>query len=168
MPTSTFLAPPGGELTRSAMAEATRYHVLPPDPVFDEEETAARPADQALVGNVLNPNQVQIVYEYVFGDSWDHLVRVEERSRGGDPAHVPTCLAGENAAPIDDMGGIGGYYQWLEALRNESDDMHEDALQWLGKDFDPTHFDLKAANKALAVTFKPAPRKPRKKRKKKD
>ena len=160
-----FLVPPGGKLTRSAMAEATRYHVLPPDPVFDDVDATDVRADEALVGQVLNRDQKQIVYEYDFGDSWDHLVRVEKRTPGGDQDHVPVCLAGENAAPLDDSGGIAGYYQWLDALRDESDEMHEDAIDWLGEDFDPTHFDLNAANKALAAAFKPAPRKPRKPRK---
>ena len=31
-----FLAPPDGKLTHKAMTEATRYHVMPPDPFFAE------------------------------------------------------------------------------------------------------------------------------------
>ena len=50
-----FLAPPGGKLTRRGVADATRYHVLPPDPMFDDDEAADdRRADEALVGQVLN------------------------------------------------------------------------------------------------------------------
>jgi hypothetical protein len=38
-----FLVPPGGKLTRRAMAEARRYHMLPPDPVFGEDEAKIVP-----------------------------------------------------------------------------------------------------------------------------
>ena len=163
-----FLAPPGGKLTRKAMAEATRFHVLPPDPGFDDEEKEDVPADDVLVGRVLNKECPQIVYEYDFGDSWEHLVRIEKRTTGGDQDHVPVCLAGENAAPLEDSGGMYGYYNWLDALQNEMNPMHEEAVDWLGKGFDPAHFDLNAANKSLAAAFKIVPKKPRKPRKKKD
>lgn len=160
-----FLAPPGGKLTRRAMVEATRYHVLPPDPVFDDEDDD-HPADEAMVGRVLNLEQKQVIYEYDFGDSWQHLVKVEKRAPGGEPDHVPVCLAGENAAPRDDMGGIDGYYQWLDILRDEEDESHEDAIGWLGKDFDPARFDLDRANARLRATFKPLPKRTRKNAKK--
>lgn len=163
-----FLAPPGGKLTRSAMRDATRYHVLPPDPVFGEDYKNDVPADESLVGQVINRNQKQILYEYDFGDSWEHLVRVEKRTPGGDPDHVPVCLAGENAAPSEDMGGIGGYYQWLDALRDETDEMHPEAVGWLGEDFDPARFDLSIANRRLAAAFKPSPKKARKPRNKRE
>jgi hypothetical protein len=154
-----FLAPPGGKLTRRAMADAERYHVLPPDPVFAEDQDD-RPADESLVGQVINREQKQVVYEYDFGDSWEHLVKVEKRTPGGEQDHVPVCLAGENAAPLDDMGGIYGYYEYLAALHDEGHEMHDDAVDLLGEDFDPTRFDLAEANKRLKATFRPAPKRP--------
>ncbi len=160
-----FLVPPGGKLTRSAMRDAMRYHVLPPDPIFPEDQEEDRRADEAIIGWIFDDKQKQIVYEYDFGDSWQHLVKLEKRTPGGDPEHVPICLAGENAAPRDDMGGIYGYYHYLEALQNSRHEMHEEAVQWLGKDFDPARFDLNEANKRLSMAFKPAPKKPRKRRK---
>jgi hypothetical protein len=105
----------------------------------------------------------QIVYEYDMGDSWQHLVKLEKRTPGGDQDHVPQCLAGENAAPLDDMGGIWGYYEFLAALEDPSHDMHERAVEWLGKDFDPLKFDLQEVNWRLKQCFKPPPKKPRKK-----
>jgi hypothetical protein len=161
-----FLAPTGGKLTRRAFTEATRYHGLPPDPVFDDEMPGDRPADQALVGQVINREQKQIIYEYDFGDSWEHLVKVEKRKPGGEPDHVPVCLAGENAAPFDDMGGIYGYYNYLEALRDKNHPMHDEAVVVLGKDFDPARFDPAEVNEHLKAVFKPAPKRPHKPRKK--
>jgi hypothetical protein len=159
---------PGGKLTWAARREAKRNLVLPPDPVFDDEEGRDYPADETMIGRAFTPECKQIVYEYDFGDSWEHLVRLEKRSPGGDPAHVPQCLAGENAAPLDDMGGMYGYYDWLDALRDPAHEMHEEAVDWLGEGFDPARFDLDEPNRRLAEAFKPVTRRPRKRRKKGD
>jgi len=161
-----FMVPPGGKLTRTAMRDATRYHVLPPDPVFDDDGDKAGRADEILVGRIFTEYCKQIVYEYDFGDSWEHLIKLEKRTPGGDQDHVPVCLAGENAAPRDDMGGIFGYYQLLESLRDETNEMHVEAARWLGKDFDPARFDLDLANDRLKAAFKQVPKRPRKPRKK--
>lgn len=159
-----FHVPPGGKLTRKAMRDAVRYHVLPPDPFFDEDEKGELRADEQLVGRVFTDDCKQIVYEYDFGDSWEHLVKLEKRTKGGDQSHVPECLAGENAAPPEDSGGTWGYYDWVDALRDEKHEMHEDAVEWLGKDFDPSRFDIDAVNKRLKKVFKPLPpKKPRRK-----
>lgn len=159
-----FLVPPGGKLTRAAMREAVRYHVLPPDPIFgdDEDEEKSGNADEAMIGRVFNEQCKQIVYEYDFGDSWEHVVKLEKRTRGGDQSHVPQCLAGENAAPLEDIGGLGGYYDWLDALRDKEHESHEEAVEVLGEDFDPARFDLEVANRRLAQAFKPAPKRRRK------
>ena len=42
----------------------------------------------------------------------------------------------------------------------------EEAIEWLGEEFDPAAFDLEQANKRLGMAFKPAPTKPKKPRKK--
>lgn len=160
-----FLVPPGGKLTRAALRDAKRYHVLPPDQFFDDEQNDS-PADEALVGRIFSPECKQIVYEYDFGDSWEHLVKLEKRTPGGDQDHVPRCLAGENAAPYDDMGGIAGYYEWVYAVRDPEHAMHEEAIESLGEQFDPARFDLDEANRRLAAAFKPVPKRPRKPRKK--
>ena len=63
------------------------------------------------------------------------------------------------------MGGIFGYYQWLDAWEDKSNEMHEVATEWLGEDFDPTRVELDELNWRLAQAFKRAPKKPRKPRK---
>jgi len=159
-----FLVPPGGKLTRNAMRDAVRYHVLPPDPVFGDD--GGLRADEALVGRVFTEDCQQIIYEYDFGDSWEHLVKMEKRTPGGDQDHIPVCLAGANASPMDDVGGIPGYYYRLEALQDKHHEMHADAVEWFGADFDPLHFDIDRVNKRLKAAFKPVPKKPGKPKKK--
>ena len=49
------------------------------------------------------------VYEYDFGDSWNHDVLLEGVLIPEAGSTYPRCLAGENACPPEDCGGIWGY-----------------------------------------------------------
>jgi len=60
------------------------------------------------------------------------------------------------------LGGIPGYYQCLEALHDPEAEMHEQAVEWLGSDFDPARFDLSEVNWRLAASFKTVLKRPRK------
>jgi hypothetical protein len=158
-----FLVPPGGKLTQGAMREAIRYHVLPPEPSFGDEGRAGK-ADEAMIGRIFNPQCKQIIYEYDFGDSWEHLVTLVKRTPGGDQSHVPRCLEGESAAPPENIGGIDGYYDWLDALHDKEHESHDEAVETLGEGFDPTRFDIDLANRRLVQAFVPAPKRRRKRK----
>jgi hypothetical protein len=162
-----FILTPQGKLTQRAMREARYFRIMPPDPVSDPFQANDGRADQTLLAQIFRGDVQQVIYEYDFGDSWHHLVKLEKRTPGGDQDHVPVCLAGENAAPLDDMGGIYGYYQWLDARRDSSNAMHEQAVESLGDNFDSARCDLAEVNRRLSKAFRPIPPKPRKPRQKK-
>jgi hypothetical protein len=89
------------------------------------------------------------VYEYDFGDSWEHKVVLEKILPSDASFKHPVCLAGANACPPEDCGGIGGYYHLLEILVDPNHEEHEEMKEWLGYALDATHFDLEAANAAV-------------------
>ena len=62
----------------------------------------------------------------------------------------PICLKGERACPPEDIGGVGGYYDYLEALKNKDNDVYEDVLEIFGDEFDPEEFDLDEINQYLS------------------
>ncbi len=95
-------------------------------------------------------NKEQLDYEYDFGDSWRHEVRLEKTLTGEAGVKYPICMEGEYKCPPEDVGGIHGYYRMLESLANPDDDEHEEFLQWLGKPFDPKEFDLNESNRWLS------------------
>ena len=64
------------------------------------------------------------------------------RGHAGPEVRIPRCIDGANACPPEDSGGITGYDMKQAALRDKSDPYHKAAVEWLGDDFDPTHFDL--------------------------
>lgn len=81
-------------------------------------------------------------YHYDFGDGWQHDIRVVGRETP-DGAH---CVDGARACPPEDCGGPGGYARILEAQADRNDPEHEDVTAWLGRPFDPTAFDMEAAD----------------------
>jgi hypothetical protein len=42
----------------------------------------------------------------------------------------------------EDCGGVPGYYDLLEAIRDPDHGEHADMLEWIGGDFDPEFFSL--------------------------
>ena len=61
----------------------------------------------------------------------------------------PVCLKGKGACPPEDVGGVWGYYGFLEAIHDPNHEEHDSYLEWIGGEFDPEAFDLDAVNKAL-------------------
>jgi hypothetical protein len=89
------------------------------------------------------------IYGYDFGDSWDHELLVEKISPSEETRISPLCLGGERACPPEDCGGIWGYEEFLEAIKDPKHERHEKLLNWIGGVFDPEAFDLNAINKGL-------------------
>jgi len=115
-----------------------------PDPegeVYDER--------QFTLGQVVRRAGDRFTYEYDFGDGWMHEVIVERVLPREPWAQYPVCVAGERACPPEDVGGLYGYYDLLEALQNAAIPGHERALEWVGDGFDPDAFDLDTVNRRL-------------------
>ena len=53
-------------------------------------------------------NEQPFLFEYDFGDSWEHDVVVEEVLRSSVTLKHAVCLDGANACPPDDVGGTCG------------------------------------------------------------
>jgi hypothetical protein len=89
------------------------------------------------------------IYDYDFGDSWEHEVLLEEVVPRSSPARYPMVLAGRGACPPEDVGGLSGYYHFRKVIRDPEHPEHEDMMEWAGKDFDPAAFDVQAVNRAF-------------------
>jgi len=119
-----------------------------------EWETPVRNERRARLEQVAKEEGEAFIYEYDMGDSWRHQVLVEEVWADAGNGEGPVCLAGERACPPEDCGGVHGYYDTIERLRDPNDDEHEQTKTWIeamtGGPFDPDAFDLAAVNRALA------------------
>jgi len=110
--------------------------------VLDENETAVR--------DIVRRAKSAFVYEYDFGDSWDHRITVEKILEP-DPAAVryAQCLDGERACPPEDCGAVWGYEDLLKVIRNPKHKEYRSMMEWLGGKFNPEAFDCDKINKYL-------------------
>lgn len=91
----------------------------------------------------------KFAYEYDFGDSWHHQVLVEKILPPDGSIKHAICLAGANACPPEDCGGIFGYYNLLQAVADPKHPDHVDLTEWLGGPWDSSALDLDAVNEDL-------------------
>lgn len=90
-------------------------------------------------------------YVYDFGDNWEHIIQVEKVLEADSQVKYPRCVKGSRACPPEDCGGPSGYEEFLEAIADPEHEQHEEMLDWIGDDFEPEAFDIKAINKDLAA-----------------
>jgi hypothetical protein len=122
----------------------TSYGPDPDGELGFADEAKARLADVARVGT-------RIGYEYDFGDSWEHELVVEASVVAEAGQTYPACIGGEGACPPEDSGGAYGFQELKEILAGPPSPEHDEMREWAGGDYDPTGFDLAAANAAVAA-----------------
>jgi hypothetical protein len=88
-------------------------------------------------------------YEYDFGDDWQHEMVVEKVFPRKPGESYPVCLKGKGACPPEDVGGVWGYADFLDIIRNPEHPAYEETLEWVGEEFNPEHFELDEVNARL-------------------
>lgn len=121
-----------------------KYYGIP-DPDFPDN---IRSESNVRLDKIAQPGGT-LIYEYDFGDSWEHEIKIEKNLSPEKDQRYPVCLDGKRACPPEDCGGFHGYQRLLRILRNPKHEEYDDMLDWIGEDFDPEAFDLVEINKAL-------------------
>jgi hypothetical protein len=88
------------------------------------------------------------LYEYDFGDSWRHEILLEAVLPQEKGKTYPVCVDGARACPPEDCGGIFGYAEILEALKNPEHPRREFWRETYSS-LDPERFDLGRVNRML-------------------
>ncbi len=112
------------------------------------------------VSQLLKEKGDKLLYEYDFGDGWQHDVVLEKILPFKQGQTLPVCLAGERACPLEDIGGIPGYEMCLHALANSDDPTYEAYLEFTVEDFDADYFSVECVNEDLEAYRCPEPNKP--------
>lgn len=102
------------------------------------------------VSDLLPFEKSKMVYEYDFGDNWAHDIILEKILPVQRDKTYPVCTAGKRNCPPEDCGGVWGYEDLLEILKQPQHEEYESTLEWLGGDFDPDEFDRELVNQLLA------------------
>jgi len=117
-----------------------------PDPEYDPEVENEKLMRLSQVFSGVNDKSI---YEYDFGDNWEHEILIEKVLPVDEEIHYPVCLAGQRACPPEDCGGIQGYIRFLEAIQKNSHPEHDEMLEWVGGSFDPEDFNLNEINQKI-------------------
>jgi len=95
----------------------------------------------------------EILYRYDFGDGWEFIIRLEDVV---DDYYFgyPTLLDGAETAPPEDVGGIPGFYNFLEVYRDEKHPQHKEMKVWAdSQSF--REYDLEWVNQLLkSIAYK--------------
>ena len=119
-------------------------------PMDDDRGTEPRiEAGKVRLRDVLKPRKTVIDYIYDFGDYWEHQLIVTDVRAGEPGISYPRYIGGEQNGPLEDCGGIPGFYALLEILADPKHPEHADSKKWSG-DFDPHTFDDLPIEYALA------------------
>ncbi len=120
--------------------------------VPDEEDVGPRKTRDERkykLSDVVPAEGSQFAYNYDFGDYWQHVLVIEKTLPPQEGAQYPVCLAGARACPPEDVGGISGYENFLQAINSPDHPEHGEYLEWIGGDFDPEAFDVDGVNQRL-------------------
>lgn len=101
------------------------------------------PGTKAKIAKYFLAAKDKSIYEYDFGDGWEHEVVLEKILPAVAKEEYPQCIAGERACPPEDCGGVWGYENLLKVVANPNHPEYEERMEWLGDDFDPEAFDPK-------------------------
>ena len=93
-------------------------------------------------------------YEYDFGDTWEHEIIIEKRLKDTGMNGIPKCLSGARHRPPEDVGGIGGYENFLNIIRDKKNPERDEMLTWAEKDtkgriYDSEYFSINEVNRRL-------------------
>jgi len=92
--------------------------------------------------------RLRLWYDYDFGDGWRHEVLFEGCLPAEKGQRYPVCVEGDRNCPPEDVGGVGGYAEFLEALADPAHERHDEFVRWASR-FDPEAFDAGKRTKAM-------------------
>lgn len=118
--------------------------------IDDGEDWGDPPLDERRAKlDKVGPKGTSFMYRYDLGDNWEHRIEVEDVVPLDPAATYPRCIAGGRSRPPEDVGGVGGYEEFLEAIADPRHDDHDHFLGWAGGSFDPEAFDVVDINARL-------------------
>ena len=104
------------------------------------------------ISHLLQKKGDKVKFEYDYGDSWYHTVKLKAIADYTDDETKEVRLTdGANACPPDDCGGIYRYNYLMELIRNkpQSKELSE-FYEWMGSKWDAEYFPMEEAVYAVA------------------
>jgi len=122
-----------------------RYGI--PDPEWEGRLYDAR---NTRLGTLVDRGVSTFSYTYDFGDNWQLTVSVEHLGAADPALDYPRFVDGGRRAPPEDVGGVPGFEEFIEAMNDPAHEEHERMLQWYGRPFDQDDIALAVITDRLA------------------
>ena len=103
--------------------------------------------NRTKLGELIWTVGARLLYEYDFGDGWQHELLLEE-VLSGEESFRQICVAGKRCCPPEDCGGPQGFAELLKALQDANHPSHDEVCEWVG-DFVPESFSVDEINRRL-------------------
>jgi len=126
---------------------SARYGI--PDPELDFGPDILD-ASATRLANLLAEGISKFVYVYDLGDDWRHEITVEKLGNAATRAKYPLFLEGVGRAPPEDVGGIGGFYDFVKVMTKGAGRVRQEMIDWYGDVFDPANIDAEQIKLNLA------------------
>jgi len=113
--------------------------------------------EKALLANIFDDvlERKPFYYTYDFGDNWEHKITFQKPSIPDLSVFTgqPLLVEATGSCPPEDVGGLWGFENFLDAINNKKHPEYEDFREWLGlgkkEVYDEGLVDLDGINEAL-------------------
>ena len=127
-----------------------RYGINDPDLNWDD---GILDESEYKVKDLLRNEGDTILYEYDFGDGWEHKITLEKILPFDTAQVLPCCIKGRRGCPPEDVGGVWGYEDFLSKWSDSTHPEHEEIREWSGEVFHPEEFSNEEVNEILTEVF---------------
>jgi hypothetical protein len=125
----------------------------PPVTLVPDEESLDYDENAVLINNCklsdYMPMYKRIIYTYDMGDNWEHqieLVRIIEEHN----EESPYLLEMTGQAPPEDVGGVGGYIEFYEIMKDKNHPRYTEMKEWVGR-WNPELWDWQTRPKLIDI-----------------
>ncbi len=114
---------------------------------FEVEDT--KDSRTVKLSEIFNLEKQCLLYEYDFGDFWEHEIYLEKIIDDDEINQIPSCIDGERACPPEDCGGTFGYEELLRVMSDKKHEEYKETKTWVGRKFNSEVFDMVKTNLLL-------------------
>ncbi len=108
-------------------------------------------ASDTYIREYLEENE-WFTYTYDLGDDWQHRVSVEKIIDNYE-YNYPQVIKYKGNCPVEDCGGIYGYYECLEIINDKDHPEYEERLEWMEAQGYSDAYDMDEVNGDLKECF---------------
>jgi hypothetical protein len=128
-----------------------RYGI--PDPEWDHGP-ATLEAKNVKLGTLVEHGVGAFAYTYDFGDNWQHSITFEAITAADPALDYPRFVDGAQRAPPEDVGGIPGFEEFLDAMTKPRHPERKRLTTWYGRAFHPNDIELPTINARIGKLAK--------------